>query len=311
MASLKEVKSRIASVRNTLQITSAMKMVSAAKLHHAQQAIQGMHPYEEKLHSILTDLLSANGSEAIMEGAFSRPQPPVDELEMEERVAQQHVAVVVFSSNSSLCGGFNANIIKNFKKLVEELNQNGFSNSDIDVYAVGKKISVAARKMGFEQKTDYSHLAEHPSYNEVSALGKKLMEDYLEGRVDKVILLYNHYASNSNQPTVQETWLPLSLPNTANAGSHPETALEEGEELIVEPSAKELIEELLPKVLLQKVYTVLLDANAAEHAARTVAMQIASDNAEKLLDELTLEYNKTRQQKITAEILDLVGGLQR
>ena len=311
MASLKEVKSRIASVRNTLQITSAMKMVSAAKLHHAQQAIQGMHPYEEKLHSILTDLLSANGSEAIMEGAFSRPQPVVDEMEMEEQVARQRVAVVVFSSNSSLCGGFNANIIKNFKKLIEELNQNGFSNTDIDVYAVGKKIAVAARKSGFEQKTDYSHLAEHPSYNEVSALGKKLMEDYLEGRVDKVILLYNRYASNSNQPTVQETWLPLSLPNAADAGGYPETAIEEGEELIVEPSAKELIEELLPKVLLQKVYTVLLDANAAEHAARTVAMQIASDNAEKLLDELTLEYNKTRQQKITAEILDLVGGLQR
>ncbi|MBO4444836.1 MAG: ATP synthase F1 subunit gamma [Bacteroidaceae bacterium] len=311
MASLKEVKSRIASVRNTLQITSAMKMVSAAKLHHAQQAIQGMHPYEEKLHAILNDLL-ANGAQTLEAGTFFGSRKHTEDgLEIDETPIQQRVAIVVFSSNSSLCGGFNANVIKYFKKVIEGLNNEGVTNNDIEVYAIGKKIAAAARKQGFEQEKDYAHLAEHPNYEEASALGKKLMNEYVEGRITKVILLYNHYASNSNQPTLQETWLPLDSSDALFVNATSAAPVDDAEQLIVEPSSEELIRELLPKVLLQKIYTVLLDANAAEHAARTVAMQIASDNAEKLLDELTLEYNKTRQQKITAEILDLVGGLQR
>lgn len=312
MASLKEVKQRISSVRSTLHITSAMKMVSAAKLHHAQQAIQGMHPYEEKLHSILTDLLASEEVRGLGESVALYTQGPAQPVQEEEQaVAHPRLAIVVFSSNSSLCGSFNANVIKHFKALVEELSQQGYSNDEMDVYAIGKKVATVVRKQGFAQKEDFSHLAEHPNYAEASALGQKLMTDYAERRIGKVILLYNHYASNSSQPTLQQTWLPLNLNDSSFFAPISATTADAGEQLIVEPSASDLIKELLPKVLLQKIYTVLVDANAAEHAARTVAMQIASDNAEKLLDELTLEYNKTRQQKITSEILDLVGGLQR
>lgn len=331
MSSLKEVKNRIASVRNTLKITSAMKMVAAAKLHHAQQAILGMRPYEQMLHSILSDLTKASS------GAFSNPlsgrEGEVPESiggdalssnpstsPSEEGGAKPRVAVVVFSSNNSLCGSFNANVTGHFSSVVASLKAEGLTAADVDVYTVGRKGADAARRMGFTPKADYSTLADHPDYQGTLALSGLLMDEFENERVSKVILVYNHYASNSRQPSVSETYLPwqtdaLSSSNGILTAVEPSSsgASREAESapFIVEPSADEVLAELRPKVLRLKLYTVLLDASAAEHAARTVAMQIASDNAQKLLDELTLEYNKSRQQKITSEILDLVGGLQR
>lgn len=308
MSSLKEIKTRIASVRNTLKITSAMKMVASAKLHHAQQAITGMHPYEQTLHGMLTDLLSQ----------CSLPISPSLKEGLEEAPPPQRVAIVAFSSNTSLCGSFNANAASQFGRVVANLREQGLQTADIDVYAVGRKMADAVRRLGFEPIGDYAHLADHPNYAEASALAEQLLVDFNDGKVGQVILVYNHYASNSHQPSMYENWLPLSL-NGEGIGEEGESLKDNNSQSsslnsplsIVEPSPEEVLSALLPKVLLLKLYTVLLDANAAEHAARTVAMQIASDNADKLLGELTLEYNKSRQQKITAEILDLVGGLQR
>lgn len=288
MASLKEIKSRIASVRSTLQITSAMKMVAAAKLHHAQQLIAGMTPYENHLHAILNHLM-AMGGEASLPSSDSR-----------------RVAIVVFSSSSSLCGGFNANIIRHLTNLLATLRGEGLSDADIDLYTIGRKVTEAIRRQGLTVAEDLSTLSDHPSYEGMAPLGETLMDAYREGRVGRVLLVYNHYASTASQPSMTETFLPFAVSASASASSKEDFA----ESVILEPSRDELLHTLLPRTLKLRLYTVLLDANAAEHAARTVAMQIASDNGEKLLGELTLEYNKSRQQKITAEILDIMGGMR-
>lgn len=304
MASLKEIKSRIASVRSTLQITSAMKMVAAAKLHHAQQLIAGMTPYENHLHAILNHLM-AMGGEASLPSSDSR-----------------RVAIVAFSSSSSLCGGFNANIIRHLTNLLATLRGEVLSDADIDIYTVGRKVTEAVRRQGLTVTEDLSTLSDHPSYEGIAALGETLMDAYREGRVGRVLLVYNHYASTASQPSTTETFLPFAASASAAASTSAsasastsvsapaEDDFAETPSIILEPSRDELLHTLLPRTLKLRLYTVLLDANAAEHAARTVAMQIASDNGEKLLGELTLEYNKSRQQKITAEILDIMGGMR-
>ena len=288
MASLKETKTRIASVKSTLQITSAMKMVAAAKLHRAQQAIGNMLPYQEKLNEILQDLLAGKG----VREAIDSP--------LLQAGASDRIALVAFSSNSSLCGGFNATAVKSFLTELEKLEKDGVARERIDVYPVGRKMADAVRKIGITAKRDASALLEKPTYEPAADLARQLTESFEKGEVGRIVLLYNHYKSNASQPPVRETYLPLSLPEAASQ--------ELEEDLIVEPGKKEVVEALLPKVLLLKIYTVLLDSYAAEQAARTVAMQLASDNADELLEQLTLEYNKRRQQAITSELLDIVGG---
>ncbi|MBO4841918.1 MAG: ATP synthase F1 subunit gamma [Bacteroidales bacterium] len=288
MASLKETKTRIASVRSTLQITSAMKMVAAAKLHRAQQAIAGMLPYQEKLHGILQNLLADRNVRAALDTPLLQDN------------GSQRVAVVAFSSNSSLCGGFNATAVKSLLGELEALENAGLQREQIDLYPVGRKVAEAARKTGFSIRRDASSLLDKPAYEPAAELARELTESFEKGEVGRIMLLYNHYKSNAAQPPVREVYLPLELPAAAeNQGD---------DDLIVEPDRKEVLEALLPKVLLLKVYTVLMDSFAAEQAARTVAMQLASDNADELLDQLTLEYNKRRQQAITSELLDIVGG---
>lgn len=309
MASLKEIKTRIGSVKNTLKITSAMKMVASAKLHKAQTAIGNKLPYEQKLHRILAGLLQSDDLRDALKaelgfGSKNGKAPvvlqdvAVDELPSKADAGR--VALVVFSSNSSLCGAFNANIIRRFNDIIRQLSERGYSHDDIDVYTVGRKVAEAASKAGFVLAGDYSDMADKPSYDRAAELATELIDSFSEGEVGQVVFLYNHFASTSSQPSVQENYLPLAL-HDYGAGSEPV-------DYILEPDPLTLAKELLPKVLLLKMYTVVLDANAAEHAARTVAMQIASDNAQDLISELTLAYNKGRQQEITAEILDLVGG---
>ena len=309
MSSLKEIKTRIASVKNTLKITSAMKMVASAKLHKAQTAIGNKLPYEQKLHRILAGLLQSDDlREALVRelgfGNKGGRSPVVlqdvamDELPSKKDV--ERVALVVFSSNSSLCGAFNANVLKMFSQTLGSLYERGYSESDIDVYAVGRKAADAALKAGFAQAEDFSDLADKPSYDRSADLAAELVDSFSTGNVSQVIFVYSHFASTSSQPVIRENYLPLALHDYAS-GSAPI-------DYILEPDPMSLVKELLPKVLFLKMYTVILDANAAEHAARTVAMQIATDNAQDLISELTLVYNKGRQQEITAEILDLIGG---
>ena len=287
MASLKEVKGRIATVNNTRKITSAMKMVASAKLHKAQGAITNMLPYERRLHGLLTNLLSGG-----------------DILSWNTPREVKRVALVVFSSNSSLCGGFNANVIKHACAWLDEHKALGIEN--ILVYPIGKKVADALLKQGYSVQGDYQHMADKPSFAEASVLAQQLMDMFEKGEVDRVELLYNHFKSTASQILTHEVYLPF-------LSSHEEKLSDEesrSEEIdyILEPSREELLTMLLPKVLRMKLYTALLDSNASEHAARTMAMQIATDNADELLQELTLMYNKTRQQAITNELLDIVGG---
>ena len=332
MASLKEIKDRIASVGGTLKITSAMKMVASAKLHKAQQAIGNMLPYEKRLHSMLIDLMGSvnmSAPAASEEGSdrlVSLSNQP-DHTESEETYSLMtqrevhRVAIVAFASNSSLCGAFNSNAIREATALINEYRASGLRDSDIVVYSVGRKMAEAMRKLGFPSPSDFTKMSDSPSYEAASALAQELLDGFVSGRFDKVELVYNHYKSTSSQPTTRQTYLPLSLADATadlQAGKISDSTSEadtttvaepaEAPDLIVEPSKEALIATLLPKVVRLRIFTTLLDSAAAEHAARTVAMQLATDNGNALLQELTLEYNKGRQQKITSEILDLVGG---
>ena len=287
MASLKEVKTRINSVQSTRKITSAMKMVASAKLHKAQGAIENMLPYQRKLNKILTNFLSAD--------------LPVDSPFCVERPVKR-VAIVAFSSNSSLCGAFNANVLKMFLQTVGEYRELGQDN--ILIYPVGKKIEEAVKKLGFFPQGSYQKLADKPSYDEAAALAKLLMELFLEKNIDRVELIYHHFKSMGVQELLRERYLPIDLSAVQNDEERGGVV----NDYIIEPSAAQLIADLIPQVLSQKIFTAALDSNASEHAARTLAMQIATDNANELIQELTKQYNKTRQQAITNELLDIVGG---
>lgn len=286
MASLKEVKGRIASVNNTRKITSAMKMVASAKLHKAQAAIESMLPYERRLNHILTNFL---GAESEIRSPFT----------VKREV--KRVAIVVFASNTSLCGGFNANIIRHLTVMLDEYKSLGMEN--VLLYPVGRKVAEGVKKLGFRTEGDFQHMADKPSYQEAADLAEELINRFLRHDIDKVELLYNHFRSTAVQVLTRETYLPIDLSKEKKekgSGNAPD--------YIVEPSVETVMQELLPKVLRMKMFTVLLDSNAAEHAARTMAMQIATDNANELLQDLTVMYNKSRQQAITNELLDIVGG---
>lgn len=287
MASLKEVKTRINSVQSTRKITSAMKMVASAKLHKAQGAIENMLPYQRKLNKILTNFLSAD---LPVESPFCAERPV------------KRIAIVAFSSNSSLCGAFNANVLKMFLQTVGEYRELGQDN--ILIYPVGKKIEEAVKKIGFFPQGSYQRLADKPSYDEAAALARLLMELFLEKNIDRVELIYHHFRSMGIQELLRERYLPIDLSAVHNEDG--KTGMVN--DYIIEPSAAQLIADLIPQVLSQKIFTAALDSNASEHAARTLAMQIATDNANELIQELTKQYNKTRQQAITNELLDIVGG---
>ncbi|MBR1870071.1 MAG: ATP synthase F1 subunit gamma [Bacteroidales bacterium] len=280
MASLREIKDRIGSVRSTLKITGAMKLVASAKLRKAQAAAQAMQPYESTLSEILSKTASAAGGNA---GRLAAPR---------DEESASRTAVVVIASNSSLCGAFNANVVKEALQLLSEC-------GPADVYAVGRKAAESLRRAGFAPVWESSSLVGHPAFEEAAALARMLSGSFCDGRCGKVLLVYNHFVSTASQRPVVRTFLPFEMPQE-------ESALPP--DFILEPDASAILDTLIPQVLETRVWAAVLDSVAAEHAARTVAMQTASDNAETLLSDLTLEYNKGRQQKITSEILDLLGG---
>ncbi len=277
MSSLREIKDRIGSVRSTLKITSAMKLVASAKLRKAQKVIEGMRPYADALGEIL----SVVGPSRHEEIAAAADAP---------------VAVVVISSNSSLCGGFNSNVIRAALELRKKY-------PSIVYFPLGRKCADAIKKAGYTPEADYNDLVAHAGYDSSSALARSLMERYAKGEFSKVFLVYNRFISTAVQKPVVEPYLPY-VPEVAASSE-----LVRGEDdYIFEPDAATIAEKMLPQMICLKFYAAVLDSAAAEHAARTIAMQAATDNGEDLLSELTLEYNKGRQQKITSEILDLVGG---
>lgn len=320
MPSLKEIKSRIASVNSTRKITSAMKMVASSKLHHAQTAIENMLPYENMLEHILkTFLVSA----------------PDVELPFDQERPVKKVALIVFSSNSSLCGGFNANIIKTMLHAIEEYRKQGLTNDDIIIYPIGRKVEEKVRKLGLRLAGSFVHLADKPNSAQCRDISVEAGTMFLEGKVDKVELIYHHFKSAGSQVLTRRTFLPIDLHDDVGADNDRDLTSnlatkksqeylknrnkqeEEREQatvkplndnFLVEPDLKTVLTELVPKELHLMVYTALLDSNASEHAARMVAMQTATDNADELLRELNLQYNKSRQAAITSELLDIVGG---
>ena len=295
MASLKEVKTRINSVKSTRKITSAMKMVASAKLHKAQGAIENMLPYERKLNKILTNFLSAD--------------LPVESPYIKAREVKR-VAIVAFSSNTSLCGAFNANVIKMLLQTVGEFRTLGQDN--ILIFPVGKKVDEAVKRLGFQPQETSPTLSDKPSYQEASELAHRLMEMYVSGEIDRVELIYHHFKSMGVQILLRETYLPIDLTRVVDEEEKQKEEEVQGGDIandyIIEPSAEELIANLIPTVLSQKLFTAAVDSNASEHAARTLAMQVATDNANELIQDLTKQYNKSRQQAITNVLLDIVCG---
>lgn len=283
MASLRETKNRIASVRSTLKITSAMKLVASSKLRKAQKAIENLRPYEEMLSDILVSL----------KGNL----PLATELQPEENEAPTKTLIVAIASNSSLCGGFNSNVIK------KALSEIGSCEGPVEVVSVGRKMADAMRKAGYPSDADWSELVGHTTYEAASLLARDISGRFFKGEFGRVVLVYNHFVSTSKQVPVVQTYLPFEMEDREN--------ISDFSDYIIEPSASEVVTRLLPQVLMMKFYAAILDSLASEHAARTVAMQAATDNGEDLLASLTLEYNKGRQQKITSEILDLVAGAQQ
>lgn len=291
MASLKEVKTRINSVKNTRKITSAMKMVASAKLHKAQGAIEKMLPYQRKMNKILANFLSTDLS---IESPYVKEKPV------------SKVAIVVFSSNTSLCGAYNANVIKMLIQTIGEYEEQ-VGKDNILIFPVGKKVEDAMKRMGKTVEGSYTTLADKPSYKEAFVLAQKLMRLYVTGEIDRVELIYHHFKSVGVQTLLRETYLPIDLKQLV-AEEAQKVSGSMVADYIVEPSVEELIADLIPSVLYQKLFTALIDSNASEHAARTLAMQVATDNANDLIQDLTQQYNKTRQQTITNELLDIVGG---
>lgn len=319
MPSLKEIKGRIASVNSTRKITSAMKMVASSKLHHAQVAIENMLPYESMLEHILKTFLA---SDADVRSTYVAERPV------------KRVAFVVFSSNSSLCGGFNANVIKEMQKAIEQYRHLGDEN--IVIYPIGRKVAEKATKLGFKPAGNYNALADKPNVQECTEIARELGMKYRLGEIDRVEMIYHHFKSAGSQILTRKTFFPIDIESELTADKERDlksnVATREAVEylrqrdkeqadnkreldgkplndnFIVEPDLDSVMNKLIPKLAHLMLYTALLDSIASEHAARMVAMQTATDNADELLRELNLQYNKSRQQAITSELLDIVGG---
>ena len=279
---LKEVKHRILSVKSTQKITSAMKLVSSAKLRRAQVAIENMRPYQQKLHEMLFALLQNVQSDA---GDYTT----VREV--------RKVVIVAVSSDTGLCGSFNANVARLMSDTVAKYKAMG---ADVQVYAVGKKMYDSVMKLGIRPLVQLMEQTGPVNYNVVAETAFTLMQQFKAGGIDKVDLIFTRFESMSRHVPVREQLLPLII----NA----ESATDLPDNFILEPGRVELLNALLPRTIALHLYTVLLDSIAAEHAARMIAMQLATDNADELISTLTLEYNKGRQQAITSEILDIVSG---
>ncbi len=285
MSSLKEIKGRIDSVNNTLKITSAMRLISSSKFHRAQIALNNSKPYLEALIEMFSDLQT---DDAIPESEYSKER------------ALKKAAVVIVSSNASLCGSFNINVEKLLHETIERLRKNGAEN--ITIYTIGKRITSHLKSPSYTIVECDHLLSEKPDYSGSKKIAVMLMKQFSSGEIDRVDLIYNHFKSMGTQIPTVEQFLPIITKKEITS---------KGAYYLYEPDKENIAADIIDKQLFATIFRILLDSSAAEHAARSVAMQLASDNAGKLIQELTLQYNKTRQQAITNELLDIVGGSTR
>ena len=283
MANLKEIRSRITSVASTMQITSAMKMVSAAKLKRAQDAITQMRPYANKLTQLLEDLSATQDSS---DGGIYSEQREI-----------KKVLIVTITSNRGLCGGFNANILKKANALIKE----EFSNVGVGILSIGKKSSEYFDKNGFDVVEKHDSLFTDLTFENVAKVAEEIMQKFVSLEYDKVVLVYNQFKNAATQIITKENFLPIQKSENEKSVSG---------DYIFEPTKQEIVTELIPKSLKTQLFKSILDSHAAEHGARMTAMHKATDNAGELKKELTLTYNKARQAAITGEILEIVGGAE-
>ena len=281
MPNLKEIRSRIASVASTMQITSAMKMVSAAKLKRAQDKIVQMRPYAEKLTQLLGDL--TKNLDPAEGGDFSKQRPVKNNL------------IVTITSNRGLCGGFNANVIK---KAIQTYDK----DVNTDILSIGKKSSEFFQKNNYNLISSHDDIYNNLSFDSVASLASEIMDKFIRGDYDRISLIYNQFKNAATQNLLVEDFLPIKLTedNADSAAS----------DYIFEPKEQEIVQHLIPKALKTQLFKALLDSLASEHGARMTAMHKATDNASDLKDDLTLSYNKARQAAITGEILEIVGGAE-
>lgn len=289
MASLREVKSQIHSVKSTQQITSAMQMVSTVKLQRAQRIVERFFPYQQKINELLMNFLNMEeDGEEKTQSVF------------EEKREVKKIAIVAFTSNMSLCGSFNANVIKEFIATINQYEHLGKEN--ILIYAVGRKIAQAVKRLGFTAKGVYEDLANKPNYEDTVKIANELMDLFEKEQIDEVFVIYHHFKSKGSQILARKSILPLSLKTDEVEESSSYI------KYIVEPDKEAILSELIPIVIRLTVYNALLESHTSEHAARSIAMQTATDNADDMLEDLSLLYNKSRQASITNELLDIIGA---
>jgi F-type H+-transporting ATPase subunit gamma len=283
MANLKEIRNRIASVSSTMQITSAMKMVSAAKLKKAQDAITAMRPYSDKLTELIQNLSSS------IDGDTQNPYT--------EQRPVQNVLVLVITSNRGLCGGFNSNVVKAVSKNISAV----YTNKKVSLITLGKKGNDILQK-SFEIETNNNEIFDELTFSNASAIADSFMADFTSKKYDKIEVVYNRFKNAATQIVTTETLLPIvSEQDDQNAA---------GADYIFEPTQENIVQELLPKSIKMQLFKALRDSFASEHGARMTAMHKATDNATELRDQLKLSYNQARQAAITNEILEIVGGAE-
>jgi F-type H+-transporting ATPase subunit gamma len=283
MPNLKEIRSRITSVGSTMQITSAMKMVSAAKLKRAQDAITQMRPYSNKLTDLLQSLSSSlDGSE---------------NNQYSDSRNVKKLLIVSITSNRGLCGGFNSYIIKSVKSIIEKQDK----NTDVEILSIGKKSSEHFTKNGYKMLSVHDEVYNDLTFENTSIIAETIIKKFILKEFDRVILVYNQFKNAATQIIMNENYLPIE--NTSDEKK-------QTVDYIFEPNQNEIVKELIPKSLKTQLFKAILDSHAAEHGARMTAMHKATDNASELKKELTLTYNKARQAAITGEILEIVGGAE-
>lgn len=284
MANLKEVRTRIASVSSTQQITSAMKMVSAAKFRRAQNAIIGMRLYAAQLNDIIADIDTGDG----VATPYHAQRPA------------QSVVLVVVTSNKGLCGAFNSNVLKLANQRIAHWRAEGAA---LRLVCIGKKASEQLSRQKDLKVASYDELLDSPSFDAIATLADTLMADFVDKSIDRVEVVYNQFRNSIAQDLVCEQWLPVGAGGTKERGGR-----KAGNDYIFEPSKEEILREMIPLTLRSTFYRMILDSLAAEHGARMTAMQKATDNATELLKDLRLSYNKARQAAITNEIIEIVSG---
>ncbi len=290
MASLKEVRNRIVSVNSTQQITKAMKMVAAAKLRRAQDNIIQMRPYAQKLNDMLATVSA--GSESTVDS----PLKSVRNIEK--------VLIVAVTSDRGLCGAFNTNIIKATLQLIADKYQTQAAKGNVEIFAIGKKAAEGFKKRGFKVNTNYTDTFSRLSFATVKDAAEEIMASFTAGQFDAVDLVFNEFKNVATQIIHTDSYLPIASDSTEKAAKTPEV------NYIFEPTEEEILAELIPKSLKIQLYRAVLESNASEHGARMTAMDKATENAQDLLKELKLIYNRTRQAAITTEILEIVGGAE-